>query len=230
MSIEVRERVSKVKPATRRASRLPYGLSAVEVAAASIAMLLFAIVVVYYFMVVSAEQDNLRRLEEQDNAQRIEIANSMPKGPAQAPKVDEGKAASDSLRTFKEQYLLSRRETESRLRDMINTLTTKHGVQLVGGIPMSVFRADMGAEQGDTKRKLEQQALEKFPRLETEFSIAGDYARLRAFVAELEGSNLMTLVNSISLVSQEEREEGTRAKATGAIQLTIKLSIPFEDQ
>lgn len=232
MSTQVKERVPKAELASKRATRRPYGLSPIEMAVALISLLLFVFVVVYYFLSLSPEQDKLRRLEEQDKAQAREIGQSAPKGQVpQATPVDEGKAASDSLKTFKEQHLLSRRESESRLRDLINKLAAKHGLQLVGGIPMSALSADMGAEQGDSKRKLEQQALEKFPRLETEFSVAGEYARLRAFVQDLESSNLFALLNSISLTTQEESEEGPKAKIiAGGIQMTIKLSVPFEEQ
>jgi Tfp pilus assembly protein PilO len=229
MSTQVRERISKSGTISKRVARRPLGLSPVEMVVASLTLIVFAFVVVYYLMYLAPEQDKVNELEQQDKEQQSLITDFTPKPAAQtAPPADEGKEAKDSLDTFKEKYLLDRRATESRLRDLINKQAAKHGLQIVAGIPMNEKRIDQ-AKQGESNRVSEQEALERFPSLETDFSVAGEYPKLRAFIKDLESSNLFVLLSAVSLTSREDKEAEPRARLTSGIQLTIKLSVPFKE-
>ena len=231
MSTQVRENVSRagIKPA--RARRLPLGLKPFEIIAAAVTLIFFLLVVVYYMTNVQPEQQKLERLKVQDRKQQIEIADYMAnQGTQPAPQFDQGREALTSLETFKSGHLLPRLTTESKLRDTINTLAAKHGLQIVGGIPMNERRASHSEESGDNKRKQEQESLDVFPRLEADFGVAGDYSKLRAFLKDLESTRMFILTNAVTLSTQEQNGEGLKSRAINGIQLSIKVSIPFREE
>jgi hypothetical protein len=193
-------------------------------------LVFFILVVVYYIVNVQPEQQKLERLKAADRRQLAEIGESSAgQGTQQAPQVDQARAALTSLEEFKSRYLLPRLTTESRLRDMINTLAAKQGVQIVGGIPMNERRLT-GEQSGDSKQKQDQEALDIFPRIEADFAVAGDYAKLRAFLKELESSKIFALTNGVTLSTQEDNDDGQRTRAINGIQLSIKLSVPYREE
>ncbi len=230
MSTHVRERVAEFHLKSTRAARLPFGLSPAELITAALVLILFSLVVVYYFNALVPERNRLAELEEKERAQEAEIARSRTvTGQQTAQQTDtQPQAALDSLNQFKQQYVRPVNSTVKNLLDEINKLAKKHGVQLTSGIPVEL-RNVQEDEKSDSKQKKEERALDAFSTVKANFTVAGDYAKLQSFIRELENSKLFVIINSITLINQEEKEtgEGRRSGASG-IMLTINLSVPVD--
>ena len=126
-------------------ARIPFGLSLGETIALLIAAALLVIVVAQYFSSLKPEQDRLRALEaELDAQQRSIIANTKPPGKAEPNFVDEAKVALESLETFSGSHLKPFSSGRITLIKEINALAKKNSVTLTSGI-------DMGADLGESE-------------------------------------------------------------------------------
>jgi hypothetical protein len=227
MSSEVRERVSRIEVRSIKLPVRPFGLGPAELLAAAAVLLFFVIVVSYYFTSVKPEQDRLRELKAQRDAQQTVIDTGLQAQRDSAnPPQDAAKQALDSLNNFKGSHLTSktRAKGETELFKEINALAKKNNLQLLSGIEVRHNAEQKGGSKSGQK------SLEVFPRLEINFSVFGQLPNLRAFINELERNNHFLVIQTLSLTSVEAEEgrRGGSVQASSGISLAISLSAYFQ--
>jgi hypothetical protein len=234
MSIQVRERVSKVQARASRAARLPLGLKGSEIVAASLALLFFLVVIVYYFTALRPEQTRLAALEKNlaDATREINVGGpTQPTGATPAASVQD---ALDSLQTFKSEYLKPLASGRIDLINQVNALAKKDGVALMSGIDMPLQKAAQIDDQAAGKRKKAEDLFNVFPHMEMHFTVFGQYPNLRAFISDLERVKQFVIIRTISLLSQEEKGGGgggrrsSRSEGVSGLALTIDASAYFQ--
>jgi Tfp pilus assembly protein PilO len=235
MSSHVRERVSKLEVRKAGITRLPFGLSSVEVVAAVLVLLLFIVVVVYYFTTLRPEQSRLDQLEADLRKAQSEIgAISAPGAEGNSPAMSV-KAALDSLQAFKIEHLRPLASGRIALINQINALAKKNGVTLTSGIDMPLEKAAEPEDPGSTRRKKTEDLFNVFPHMNMHFTVFGQYANVRAFINEIEHNKQFLVIKSITISSQEEKageSEGGRRGGRGGnvsgLTLTIDAAAYFQ--
>ena len=239
MSTQVRERVPRSEVRTIGAAKIPFGLSLGE----AIALLLGAVLLIFsftqYFSSLRPEQERLRALEaELEAQQRSIIANAKSPGEVAASVVDEAKIALETLDTFKASYLRQFSPGRIALIKEINALAKKNSVSLTSGIDMGANLVESEAEGdkaavsgGSTRRKKADDLLNAFPSVGFRFTIFGQYSNIRKLISELEGLKQFVVINSVNLTNQEARTSSRRARgseAASGIMMTIEMSAYFQ--
>ena len=233
MSTQIRERVSKIEIRRPHLSTRRLNFSAVEIATGVIVLLFFFGTLYYYFSSLKPEQDRLARLEAQYELQKKQI-DLLLTTPAASPPTDTLKAALESLASFKTQYLKPRHQGQRALIDEINALVKKHGVRLTSGLEMSLENVGQATEKKKSKSKNgEALLLSPFPQLNMNFTISGQYDKLRAFINEIEKNKQFLMIRSISFIASEETDGDTGRRRRGSsntsgLSLTINLSAYFQ--
>lgn len=194
-----------VQTASRRAVKVPFGLRPVEIVVA-LAMIIIVILVAYYYVsTLQPEQERLAALQQRDAELTKQLADAQTK--SQEPKtVDAAQMALDSLNVFKEKRLKPQMRGEVALYKDINSLAKKHNLQLVSGIEMN--RQGRVQEEDGKAGKKGDEILRVYPETNIQFTVAGDYAKIRAFIAELEQNQQFLILNSINLLTVENEEGG----------------------
>jgi len=238
LSTQVREGVSRAEVRPVGVARIPFGLSLGEAVAFLIAAAFLVIVVAQYFSSLKPEQNRLRALEaELDAQQRSIIANAKAPGTAEPNFVDEAKIALESLETFRGSQLKPFSSGRITLIREINALAKKNNVTLTSGIDMgadlgeSENASDKAAENKVTKRKKTDDLLSAFPSVGFRFTVFGQYTNVRTFINELERAKQFVVVNSVNLTNQEARTSSRRARGgegASGIMLTIEMSAYFQ--
>ena len=232
MSTQIRERISKIEIRRSHMSTTRLNFSAGEIAAGVIVLLFFLGTLYYYFSSLKPEQDRLAKLEAQYELQRKQINDLATTPPAPLP-ADTHKAAVESLSTFKTQYLKPRHQGQRALIDEINALVKKHGTQLTSGLEMSVENGGQQTDKKKSKSRNGEPVLNPFPQLNINFTIAGPYEKLRAFINELEKNNQFLMIRSVTFIAAEETDGDTGRRRRGrsnvsALSLTINLTAYFQ--
>jgi len=233
MSTHVRERVSRLNLKPMRISARPLGLTPGEMVAAALTVIFFASAVVYYFTALAPERERLRALEATMESQQQILRTSLAdlKSPDSAPKSDAPTDALNSLLLFKTQYLKPLNKGRIDLINEINALAKKNNTQLTSGIEMSlqsVVEDDPSKEPKKNSNKTKE-SLDVFPHLAIHFEVAGPYANLRGFIAELEKSRQFLVFDSVNLTSVEAGEgEGGRGGGASGINLSINMTAYFQ--
>ncbi|HET8678419.1 MAG TPA: GspMb/PilO family protein [Blastocatellia bacterium] len=230
MSSQVRERVSRLEVRPIKMPARPFGLSPAELLAAAAALLFFVLVVTYYFTTVRPEQDRLRDLKAQRDAQQTVIDASLQTGGQTVdPSKDAPKQALDSLNAFKGSYLTAktRSKGEAELFKEINALAKKNSLQLMSGIEVR-----HNVEQSGSKSKRGEKSLDVFPKLEINFSVFGQLENLRKFINQLEQNNHFLIIQTLSLTSidAEEGRRGARVQSSSGISLAVSMSAYFQSE
>ena len=238
MSTQVRERIARSDVRQVGAAKIPFGLSLGEALAVLLAVALLVFVVAQYFSSLKPEQDRLRSLETQlDAQQKSIIANANPQGMPEVSAEDQAKIALETLETFKSNHLKSFSSGRIALIKEINALAKKNAVSLTSGIDMGANLAESDAAGdkpeggGTTKRKKAEDLLNAFPSVGFRFTVFGQYSNVRAFINELEHEKQFVVINSVNLTNQEARTASRRSRgAEGAsgIMLTIEMSAYFQ--
>ena len=238
MSTDVRERLSRAEVRPVGVARIPFGLSLGESIAVLIAAALLVIVVAQYFSSLKPEQDRLRALEvEAEAQQRSIIANAKPTGAAEPNFVDEAKVALESLETFRGNYLKPFSSGRIFLIKQINALAKKNNVGLTSGIDMgadlgeSDTKSEKDTEDKVTRRRKTEDLTNAFPRVEFRFTVFGQYSNVRSFINELEREKQFVVINSVNLTNQEARTSSRRSRGSegaSGIMLTIEMSAYFQ--
>ena len=229
MSSHVRERVSRVETRQIKVPARPFGLSLAELLAAAAVLIFFVLVITFYFTSVKPEQDHLRELEIQHNAQQSVIDANLQNNTGSAnTSQDAAKDALDSLNTFKNSQLTSksRARGEAELFKEINALAKKNNLQLMSGIEV---RPNV-EQKSNSKGKSMEQSMDVFPKLDIHFSVFGQLSNLRAFIHELERNNHYIVIDTLSLTSVEA-EEGRRSRnvaSSSGISLAINMTAYFQ--
>ena len=239
MSTQVRERIARSEVRHIGAAKIPFGLSVGEALAVLLAVALLIFVVTQYFSSLKPEQDRLRSLETQlDAQQKSIIANAHPQGMPEVSAEDQAKIALETLETFKSNHLKSFSAGRIALIKEINALAKKNAVSLTSGIDMGAKLTDSDGEGdksresgGTTKRKKAEDLLNAFPSVGFRFTVFGQYSNVRAFINELEHEKQFVVINSVNLTNQEARTASRRSRgAEGAsgIMLTMEMSAYFQ--
>jgi hypothetical protein len=243
VSTQVRERVSGLQVRPVGVRRLPFGLSAAELVATLIAVVLIVSAMVYYFSTLRPEQDKLHSLEQQAEDQQKSIM-AAAKAPGDVPRNDDDvkKDALESLEAFKNNHLKSFSSGRIDLIKEINALAKKNNVILTSGIDMgarageSSTEADKSGEKrsdkkGSSRTKKTDDIINVYPNVNFRFTVFGQYANLRTFINELEHEKQFLVINSINLTNQEAKSSGRRGRGEGGmggIMLSIEMSAYFK--
>ncbi len=234
MVTQVKEQTVKAKKFSTSSSK-PFGLSYPELISAVVVVLFIVFVLTYYFTTLGPLQSEVRDLQKQvDGLKKTEadmINNSQKLVEQQS---DMGSAALESLEEFKSSRLKPLRVGRITLINEINGLAKKHAVQLTSGIDMNLDTADTKIEDDkkDDKKASSRSFLSVFPNVKARFTVAGDYAKLRAFISELESNKQFLTIDSLNLTAlREGGGEGSRKKtAVSGIGLAIDLTAFFYPQ
>jgi Tfp pilus assembly protein PilO len=131
-----------------------------------------------------------------------------------------------SLRRFEQTYLPSSDVGLSRVLSEVNRIARESGLMLSSDImftPMEEveIRAGTSAPMRSGGRGI-------YPGLRLSFTVNGEYANVRRFLAALERSPLLLIVEGVTLKSVEERAGGRPTTASGgSISLEITVSAYF---
>ena len=233
MSTQIRERVAKLEIRRPHLSASRLNFSAGEIAAALIVLLFFFGTLYYYFSSLKPEQDRLARLEAQYNLQKQQIA-SILKPDSGAPQPNTLKDALESLASFKTQYLKPRHQGQRALIDEINGLVKKQGLQLTSGLEMNLENTAQSTEKKRTKSRSGEPLLNPFPQLNMNFTVAGQYEKIRGLVSELEKNKQFLMIRAINFTAAAEEadgETGRRRRSSSnnsGLTVTISLSAFFQ--
>jgi hypothetical protein len=232
---------TQVKVPANRAQKLPavvskpFGLSYPELLAAGVVLLFSIFVLTYYFTTLGPAKAEVSELGKQLEALKKSEAEmtSNSQKPVET-QVDMGKAALESLEGFKSSRLRALSVGRIALINDINALAKKHSVQLTSGIDMSLDSGEDKLELDDkgTNKKKSSGLLDIFPNLKTRFTVGGDYAKLRAFISELEANKQFLTIDALNLaaIRQGEGERSRRRNSASGIGLSIELTAFFYPQ
>ncbi|HEX5731380.1 MAG TPA: GspMb/PilO family protein [Blastocatellia bacterium] len=230
MSSQVRERVSRMEVRSIKMPARPFGLSPAELLAAAAVLLFFVLVVTYYFSTVRPQQDRVRELKAQRDAQQTVIDASLQNsGQGANPAQDAARQALDSLNTFKGSRLTAKTRTrgEAELFKEINALAKKNSLQLMSGIEVR-----HNVDPTGSKRKSGEKSLDIFPKLEMNFTVFGQLENLRKFINQLEQNNHFLIIQTLSLTSidAEEGRRGARVQSSSGISLAVNMTAYFQSE
>jgi hypothetical protein len=221
-------------------TRIPFGLNLGEAIAVLLGAAFLVWAAAYYFLSLKPEQDRLRAIESELEAQqRSIIAIAKPAGQETSEGEDPAKTALETLETFKGTYLKPFSSGRIALIKEINALAKKNNVTLTSGIDMG---ASAGEPEGDqatekksaSKRKNTEELLNAFPSVTFRFTVFGQYPNLRTFISEVEREKQFVVINSVNLTNQEARAVGKRSRGgegtagTAGIMLTIEMSAYYQ--
>lgn len=234
MSSQVRERVSMGAVRKRYARKL-LGLNAVEIIAILVTAAFCGVALYYYLTTLGPEQRRLQDFETRLNTLETDLIKKRAEK-NQPPQTSVLKDALDSLATFKERYLKTVSQGEIALYRDINALAGKHQVQITSSIEMKRENQEADSEKSGAKKNEAKSRTDPlsvvYPQSTINFTVAGQYASLRAFLNELEHNKQFIIIRSVGLTKVEQLEEGGgrrgRGAQGGAIALSIEMSAYFQ--
>ncbi len=242
MSTQVRE-ISSLQARPVSVTRLRFGLSAAELVAAAIGVVLIVWVIVYYFSSVRPQQDQLRSLEQQLAEQQKNIMSvTTPPDKESSSAEDMKKDALESLESFTHNHLKPFSSGRIDLIREINALAKKNNVILTSGIDMGANAGESNAEDKTGEKKTDKKSSSRskkpedifnvYPSVNFRFTVFGQYSNLRTFINELEHEKQFLVINSIGLTNQEAKTSGRRAArgegGMAGIMLSIEMSAYFK--
>jgi hypothetical protein len=238
MAIQVKERTVTALPATRFKSAKPFGLSYAELISAVVVTMFCVLTLIYYMTTVSPLRSEVGGLQKQlDDLKKVEadmIAKSQAKPETQ---IDLGKAALSSLEDFKSSRLKPISVGRIALINDINALAKKHAVQLSSGLDMNMDRGEVQTEEDRRggKAKKPDKLVAVFPNLRLRFTVAGEYAKLRGFINELESNKQFITIDSLNLIAIRDNQGGEgrgrrRVATLSGIGLSIEMTAYFYPQ
>ena len=238
MSTQVRETIRRPEVRQLKVTRIPFGLSVGETIATVLAVLLILGMIVYYFSSLKPEQDRLRTIETQLDAQQRSIIANRPDAVKDQPVEDQAKIALETLEQFRSSHLKPFSSGRIALIQEINALAKKNTVSLTSGIDMGSTGGEGDSEAAGanekknvTRRRKADDLLNAFPSVNFRFTVFGQYSNLRTFISELEREKQFVLINSVNLTNQEARTASRRARGnegSGGIMLTIEMAAYFQ--
>ena len=239
MSTQVRERAARSDVRPVGVTKIPLGLNIGEAIAVLLAAAVLVLIVTQFFSSLKPEQDRLRAIEaELDAQQRSIIANRKTEGAPEPSPEDQAKIALETLETFKGSHLKPFSSGRIALIKEINALAKKNSVTLTSGIDMGadLGESEAGSDQASenkstTKRKKAEDLLNAFPSVGFRFTVFGQYANVRALINDLERERQFVVINSVNLTNQEARTASRRSRGgegASGIMLTIDMSAYFQ--
>lgn len=237
MSTQVRETIRRPDIKQIRVTRIPFGLGVGEAVAILLAVVVVLWTLAYYFTSLKPEQDRLRTIEAQLEAQQQSILKNRPDAVKNVPVEDQAKTALESLDTFKETHLKPFSSGRIALIKEINALAKKNSVSLTSGIDMGSTGGEANSESEEAKekkavsrRKKTDDLLNAFPSVNFRFTVFGQYLNIRTFISELEREKQFVVINSVNLTNQEAKTASRRARGSegsSGIMLTIEMAAYF---
>ncbi len=238
MSTQVRERVPRSEVRQVGVTKIPFGLNLGEAIAVLLAAAVLVWAVAQYFSSLKPEQDRLRAIQaELDAQQRSIIANAKPSGAEPPTAEDQAAKALESLETFKDRHLKPFSSGRIALIKEINALAKKNSVTLTSGIDMGATGGEADAEANQTgenksasSHKKADELLNVFPSVGFRFTVFGQYSNVRTFINEVEREKQFVVINSVNFTNQEARTASRRSRGEGAsgIMLSIEMSAYFQ--
>ena len=240
MSTQVRERVPRSEVRQVGVTKIPFGLNLGEAIAVVLAAAVLVWAVAQYFSSLKPEQDRLREIQaELDAQQRSIIANATQSGAAPVTVEDQAAKALESLETFKGRHLKAFSSGRIDLIREINALAKKNSVTLTSGIDMGAIGGEADAEDNQTsenkspsKHKKADELLNVFPSVSFRFTVFGQYANVRTFINDVEREKQFVVINSVNFTNQEARTASRRSRGgeggASGIMLTIEMSAYFQ--
>jgi hypothetical protein len=242
VSTQVRETIRRPDVRQITVTRIPFGLGLGETIATVLAFIFVLSVIVYYFTSLKPEQDRLRTVESQLEAQQQSIIKNRPDTLKDVPVEDQAKEALETLETFKSNHLKPFSSGRIALIREINALAKKNTVSLTSGIDMGSTGGEADSEATEasekknvSRRKKTDDLLNAFPSVIFRFTVFGQYSNIRTFISELEREKQFVVINSINLTNQEAKTASRRgrggegAAGIGAgIMLTIEMAAYFQ--
>jgi len=215
------------------------GLNLGEAIAVLIAAALLAWAAMQYFSSLRPEQDRLRTIEaELDAQQKSIIANAKLTGVPEPSAEDQAKIALETLETFKGGHLKSFSSGRIALIKQINALAKKNNVTLTSGIDMGANLGESDAEgraasesKSPSKRKKADDLLDAFPSVGFRFTVFGQYPNVRSLINELEQEKQFVVINSVNLTNQEAKTASRRSRGgdgASGLMLTIEMAAYFQ--
>ncbi len=227
MSSQVRDRVS-MGAVRRRTQRKRLGLSVVEIIAILVTAAFFVAALYYYLTTLGPEQRRLQNFETRFNALETDLIKARAERD-QPPSKDTNRNALDSLATFKEKHLKTVSQGEIALYRDINALAAKHHAQITSSIEMKRENQEADVEKSEAKKSEAKNKTDPlsaiYPQSEVNFTVAGQYADLRAFLNELEHNKQFIIIRSVTLTKVEQLEESAGRRGRGASGAALALSI-----
>jgi hypothetical protein len=222
-----------------RAPKIPLGLSVSEAIALLLAAAVLVFAVAQYFSSLKPEQERLRVMEAQLDAQQQSIIDNAQPGLTDGGSAeDQAKFALESLETFKNTHLKPFSSGRIALIKEINALAKKNDVTLTSGIDMGANLVESDGEEGKasqedgtTRRKKSEDLLSAFPSVGFRFTVFGQYPNVRAFINALEHERQFVVIKSLNLTNQEARTSSRRTRGgegSSGIMLTIEMSAYFQ--
>jgi hypothetical protein len=239
VSTQVRERVPRSEVRQVGVAKLPFGLNLGEAIAVVLAAAVLVWAVAQYFSSLKPEQDRLRAIQAELDAQQRSIIANAPGGAAPLVTEDQAAKALESLETFKGRHLKPFSSGRIDLIKEINALAKKNSVTLTSGIDMGATGGEADAEGNQTsenksasKHKKADELLNVFPSVSFRFTVFGQYSNVKTFINEVEREKQFVVINSVNFTNQEAKTAGRRSRggeggATG-IMLTIEMSAYFQ--
>jgi len=240
VSTQVRERVARSEVRQVGVAKIPLGLNLGEAIAVLLAAAVLVLAVAQYFSSLKPEQDRLRAIQaDLDAQQRSIIANATPSGVAPPPVEDQAAKALESLETFKTRHLKPFSSGRIDLIREINALAKKNSVTLTSGIDMGATGGEADAEGNQTgenksasRHKKADELLNVFPSVSFRFTVFGQYSNVKTFINEVEREKQFVVINSVNFTNQEARAAGRRSRGgeggASGIMLGIEMSAYFQ--
>jgi hypothetical protein len=235
MVTQIKERTTKAQASSQRTTAKPFGLSYAELIAATVVLLTIVGALIFFFTTLRPAQVEIKELQKQLDVltkAEAEVSSQIQKKPEAT--VDTGKEALDSLENFKSSSLKPLTIGRIALINDINALAKKHNVQLTSGLDMNLDRADSQTEDDKnaaTKQK-SNKLLSVFPNLKIRFTVAGEYAKLRSFISELEANRQFITIDSLNLAAIKDTDgsKSKRRSVLTGIGLSVEMTAFFYPQ
>jgi len=138
-----------------------------------------------------------------------------------------------SLDRFQTDYLKPRQPGRLEIINTVNALTKETGVRLVSPVQFVTDIPGVESENGGKantsgrkvarKSAVEADAIHTYPSLGMQFSIAGEYPALRAFINKFEGSNQFAVIDSVALSSEGDHKTGKNGRGHAAVAPTVDI-------
>lgn len=240
MSTQVRERAPRSEVRQVGVAKIPFGLNLGEAIAVVLAAAVLVWAVAQYFSSLKPEQDRLRAIQAELDAQQLSIiANEKPGGAAPVTVEDQAAKALESLETFKGRHLKPFSSGRIDLIKEINALAKKNSVTLTSGIDMGASGGEADAEGNQpsettsaSKRKRADELLNVFPSVSFRFTVFGQYSNVKTFINEVEREKQFVVINSVNFTNQEARATSRRSRGgeggASGIMLSIEMSAYFQ--
>lgn len=204
-------------------------LSKIELAALILSLAAIGGVLGYYLKSLTPVQTQLARVQKEVDEQKSVVTVFGKEGPSQKEKV---KLATDSLSAFRSGWLKPYNQGRIAAINEINGLVKSDEVHLTSGLSLAMVTNKAGSKDkvASKRKKNGEFLLDVYPRVQMTFVVLGDYKHIRKFLKDLQASKQFLVINSISIVPQDQKQGRGRVQqvvAPGGLALSVDLNAFF---